>query len=192
MGALADPQHERFCLEVAAFKSRQDAYKLAGYVPHRGNANRLGARKDVKDRIAELVEENRRAAGLRPEAILARLDRVGDANLADFFESDGKTLKNITQLPRALTAALAAIEWIDGVPKVKLHDSTQVNLALLKYFGMIPGDEPGSRSQTNILNILNVDDQRALAEALENALAGRPALADSQAQGERGAGGAAA
>lgn len=191
MGALADPQYERYCLERAAFKTKQEAYKLAGYVPHRGNANRLDVRAEIKVRIAELIEENRRALGLRPEAILARLDRVGDANLADFYEEDGVTLKNITKLPREVTAALAGLEWTeDGRPKIKLHDAAQVNLALLKYLGMVPDPQEGNRSQTNIFNILNVDDQRALAEALE-ALPRGPATIGGPAPGERGTGGAA-
>lgn len=196
MGALADPQYERFCLERAAFKSPFDAYKLAGFVPHRGNCHRLNRRKDIRTRIAELVQENRRALGLRPEAILARLDRVGDANIQDFFEpvldDAGKRtgafkLKDITALPRELTACLAGIEFVAGEPKLKLHDSTQVNLALLKHFGMMP-DPASAPNQTNIFNILNVDDQRALAEALEDSLPRGQARLDHAPQGERGAG----
>lgn len=195
MGALRDPQYEKFASELAELKSPIEAYKAAGYVPHRGNATRLARRREVQSRVCELLDEAAEFANIRRVRVLVEIDRVGRANLADFFEYDVESrslrLKNIKKLPRELTAALSAIEFDEnGRPKIKLHDKNQANFALLKYLGAMPDDDETAKRQVNIFNLLNVDDQRALAEALE-ALPGGPAIIDQPAQGERGAGGAA-
>jgi Terminase small subunit len=172
MGALADPRWERFCVERAGLKTVLDAYKAAGFAPNRGNAARFAARPEVVARVAELVEENRRVMGLRPETVLARLDRVATANLADFFETNDAgqlKLKDITKLPRDLTAALSSIKFDNkGRPEVKLQDASAANFVLLKYLGGLV--EPNSTREVNIFNLLSIDDQRILAEALEGSV----------------------
>src|SRR4051794_13186792 len=117
MSALKDPQHEKFALELAELKAPVDAYKAAGYVPDRGNANRLARKPHIQTRVAELLNEAAEYANIRRVRVLVEIDRVGRANLADFYEkvSLGKDaagtekfevrLKDITAMPRHLTAA---------------------------------------------------------------------------------------
>lgn len=182
MPALKDPQYEKFASELAELKSPTEAYKLAGYAPHRGNANRLSKRPEVRARVSELLNEAAEYADIRRTRVLVEIDRIGRANLADFFErvSLGKDdkgrelyeirMRDITTLPRHLTAAIAGIEWDDaGRPKLKLHDKNQANFTLLKHLGGLP--EPERNDVTNIFNLLSVEDQRVIVGALE-ALAG--------------------
>ncbi len=188
-----DPQWRRMAEELAELKRPIDAYKNAGYVPHRGNANRLARTAEVQAYRDELMDAAAEFAAVRRVTVVNRIDRVGRANVADFYEADGVTLRNIKLLPRELTEALAGIDWAivgeDGEgnavrkPIVKVHDKNQANFVLLKYLGALP-DEPATNNQTNIFNVLNVDDQRALAEALE-ALPGGPARVGGPAAGER-------
>ena len=170
---------------LAELKTPQDAYKAAGYVPHRGNANRLARRPEVRAYAAELLDEAAEFAGIRRVRVMVEIDRIGRANLADFFErtedGEGVRLKNIKDLPRELTAALASLKFgDDGQPEVKLHDKLAANVALLKILGGLPDDD-AERRNVNIFNVLNVDDQRTLAEALEAQLRGQagthPAIA---------------
>jgi phage terminase small subunit len=171
MACLFPPQHERFAVELSLFKTPVEAYKLAGYVPDRGNARKLARKPFIQNRVAELVGLQAELAEIQGARVLVELWRVGRANVADLFEDDGVTLKNVKKLPRELTAALHSLEWDeDGKPKVKLHDKNQANITLLKHLGGLPEPE---RPSVNILNILSVEDQRALAEALE-ALPGGP------------------
>mgnify|MGYP001601850268 CR=1 FL=1 len=184
MPALKNPQYEKFASELAELKPTIEAYKLAGYVPDRGNANRLAARPVIKARVAELLEEAAEYADIRRARVLVEIDRVGRANLVDFFErvSLGANdagiemfeirLRDITRLPRQLTAAIAAIEWDDaGRPKLKLHDKNAANFTLLKFLGGLP--EPERHDHTNIFNLLSVEDQRIVVSALEGLAGGQ-------------------
>jgi phage terminase small subunit len=88
MGALRDAQWERFANELAELKSPIEAYKRAGYAPDRGNANRLAKRAEVRARVRELLDEAAEFANIRRVRILVEIDRVGRANLTDFFEAE--------------------------------------------------------------------------------------------------------
>lgn len=193
MAALKDPQYEKFASELAELKPPMEAYKLAGFAPHRGNANRLARRPEIKARVAELLNEAAEYADIRRVRVLVEIDRVGRANLADFYEkvSLGKDdkgveqfeirLKDITALPRSLTAAISGIEWDEaGRPKLKLHDKNQANFTLLKHLGGLPEPE---RNDVNIFNLLSVEDQRVLVGALENLARGQAAIG-SPVEGE--------
>jgi hypothetical protein len=200
MSALRNPQWELFSrelveLELAGDKSaRLKAYEKV-YGPGSSaidNARRLANRAEIKQRTRQLFAEALEYRDVRVASVVTRIDRVGRANLADFFEptldNDGNRipgsyrLKDITALPRELSEALHSIEWDDlGRPKVKLHDKNQANFTLLKHFGGLPEDAADQRTlNLNIFAGLSVDDQRALAEALEAIPAGT-AVIDSEA-----------
>lgn len=173
MGALRDPQQEKFCRELVeqylkippTKQPKLEAYKAAGYAPHKGNATRLAKDPSVAARVTELLDEYREYLDIRPIKALVRVERVAEAKLPDYFEEDGRTLKNITMLPPHLKEALASIEWDDeGRPKIKLHDKNQANFALIKHFGGMPEPE---RNDVNIFNVLSVDDQLVLADFIE-------------------------
>lgn len=57
MPALKNGRHELFAQQIAKGKTADEAYKLAGFKPHRGNAATLRAKQNVADRIAELQEK---------------------------------------------------------------------------------------------------------------------------------------
>jgi hypothetical protein len=186
MPALKDPQYEKMANELAELKAPIEAYKLAGFVPHRGNANRLARRPEIKARVAELLNEAAEYADIRRVRVLVEIDRVGRANFVDFFERVpvGKDdagavkfevrLRDITTLPRHLTAAIAGIEWDEaGRPKLKLHDKNQANFTLLKHLGGLPEPE---RNDVNIFNLLSVEDQRVVVGALEALARGQAAV----------------
>lgn len=194
MAALKDPQHEKFASELAELKPPIEAYKLAGFVPDRGNANRLARKPHIRARVQALLDEAAEYADIRRARVLVEIDRVGRANLADFFEKvqvgtadDGKAvyelrLRDITALPRYLTAAISSLEFDDaGRPKLKLHDKNQANFTLLKHLGGLP--EPDRPDVNNIFNILSVEDQRVLVAALEDVPRGQ-AAADGRAEEE--------
>lgn len=170
-------------------KARTKAYTEAGFAPNADNARRDANNAAIKARVDELFAEALEFRDVRAATVVTRIDRIGRANLADFFEraeGGGYQLKDITTLPRELTEALAAIEWDDeGRPKIKLHDKNQANFTLLKHLGGLPDESERRPVNLNFFAGLSVDDQRALAEALE-ALPAGPAIVDSQTAGERG------
>lgn len=195
MGALENVKHEAFALEVAEGRTLLEAHKGAGYVPDPGNAKRLRKRPEVRARIAELRQEAAEFANVRRVRVVLEVDRVGRANIRDFYEAEideesGKPtgrarLKSILDLPRELSAAIQEVEFDDkGQPsKLKLHDKNQANFTLLKYLGGLP-EAPAAQTHVSIFNQLSVEDQRHLADALE-ALPGGQGDTDREAAGER-------
>lgn len=179
MPALRNPKYEKFASELAELKSPLDAFKAAGFAPHRGNATRLAKRPEILARKLELLEEAAEFADVRRVRVLVEIDRVGRANLRDFYDAGGKLIP-IAALPRPLAAAIKEVE-VDvtgAVVAYVLHDKNQANFTLLKHLGGLPEPE---RPDLNIFNVLSVEDQRTLADFVE-ALAG----------GAKGPGGAAA
>lgn len=195
MGALENVKHEAFALEVAEGRTLLEAHKAAGYVPDAGNAKRLRKRPEVRARIAELRQEAAEFANVRRVRVVLEVDRVGRANIRDFYEPEldeetmkptGRArLKSILDLPRELSAAIQEVEFDDkGHPvKLKLHDKNQANFTLLKYLGGLP-EAPTAQTHVSIFNQLSVEDQRHLADALE-ALPGGQGDADREAPSER-------
>ena len=194
MPALENVNHEAFCLEIAEGKTLLEAHKAAGYAPDAGNAKRLAKRPEVRARIAELRQEAAEFANVRRVRVVLEVDRVGRANIRDFYEPEldeqgaptkRMKLKSILDLPRELSAAIAEVEFAEnGQPvKLKLHDKNQANFTLLKYLGGLP-EAPAAQTNVSIFNLLSVEDQRALADALE-AIGTGQGDTDRAAAGER-------
>lgn len=55
MSVLKNPKHEAFAQARASGKSADEAYQIAGFRPHRGNAHRLSTKENVKRRVQEIV-----------------------------------------------------------------------------------------------------------------------------------------
>jgi hypothetical protein len=147
---------------------------LAGYSADRGNAARMAKYPYIKRRVAELVKLDTEFAGVTRVKTVVQIDRVARANVADFYElvelpGGGQVLKlkNILDLPREVTDAIKAIKQReDGTVELELWDKNAANFTLLKYLGGLPDDRP-NQTQINILGDLSLDDQLALAAALE-------------------------
>ena len=110
---------------------------------------------------------------------MTRIDRVGRANVADFYEiivRDGEPalrLRNIKDLPRELSEAIKAVKHNDdGSMQLELWDKNQANFTLLKHMGGLKDEADRPVSVTNIFAGLSVDAQRTLLEALEALPAG--------------------
>ena len=190
MPVLEVAREELFARELVELElagedhARVKAYRKV-YGPGRSseisNARKFANKKHIKQRRSELFREALEYRDVRVASVVTRIDRVGRANIVDFFEPtlgiDGKPtgtyrLKDITALPRELSEALHSIEWDDaGRPKIKLHDKNQANFTLLKHFGGLP-EEAADHRTVNIFAGLSVDAQRTILEALEAIPAG--------------------
>lgn len=180
MSALRNPRWEKFAQLRAERVPRRDAYMQAGFIPEPGNAKRLEQRQPVSKRIRELIDEAVAYTTVNRVRIVEELARIGLANVVDLYEPDGKTLKNITRLPRHLTAALAGLDFdTEGRLRAKLHDKTGALTTLLKHLGGLP-DPDMPINVNNSLNVfaLSLEDQRTLASALK-AIASSTVEADS-------------
>lgn len=74
MPILPNARHEAYCQHRFKGKSIDDAYKLAGFKPNRGNAARLNANEGVQKRLAELQSAVAAKATVTVEDIIRQLD----------------------------------------------------------------------------------------------------------------------
>lgn len=199
MPSCRDPQHEKFAREYveqwlkvpAVAQPELEAYKAAGFKPHRGNCYRLKRRPDVKRRIDELMAEAAEWLDIRPRVALVRIDRIAAAVLPQYYERvevNGQPryrLRDLTALPPRLAEAIADVEFDEhGRPtRLRLHDKLGANTLLLRHFGGLPAEAPST--EVSIFNVLSAEDQRALADALDALERGAPALIEGAASAGR-------
>jgi hypothetical protein len=212
MPYLPNHKWEMFCRESVELtlagdpKARIKAFEragmgVAGSKSNASNARRLGNRPLIKARFSELFREACEYRDITAAKLVVRIDRVGRANFADFFEDDGVTLKNIKKLPRELTDAIESIKFVDDGTdesgerrlraELKLFDKNAANFTMLKHYGGLPDPNPApSGGVNNFFNVLSVDDQQVLLGMLE-AVAGGQGGADRAVTIEHREGGAA-
>ena len=190
MPYLGNDKYEKFCQEwVDLLLSGEDeksarlkAYEAAGFgvrgtSSFEHNARKFANRKEIKARKQEIFREQLQYREITRAGLVLRVDRVGRANLVDFFERvevptvNGSgfeiRLRDITTLPRELTEAVAEIRFDDnGRPILKLHDKNQANFTLLKLFG--PAEASQAATNINVLNGFSPEDQKILLGVLES------------------------
>ncbi len=83
----------------------------AGYNPNRAKetASELVTKSNIKKKIEELLAKRASKLDLKAEEVIERIRRNAESNMADYFEPDG-SLKNITELPRHISAAICKIK----------------------------------------------------------------------------------
>jgi hypothetical protein len=205
MGALHNPAHEIFAREVVEAllssdpqvrrNARKVGYEKAGYPGNKHNARRLANSPVVKKRIKHLFEEAIAFRDVRLATVVMRIDRVGKANIRDFYGPDGN-LREIHELPLELSEAVkGVIRGMGGnVIGYEFWDKNQANFTLLKNLGGLPDTaddkpQPAGNTTYNFFAGLSVEDQRALADALD-ALPGGPEIIEHEAAREHSEAGA--
>lgn len=121
---------ERFVLELYAGKTPLEAMEIAGYTPSAPNARRLANSPEVRERLSIFFAQERNLIEI--EAMRARRERdcIAYSNIANYFEpvmEGGKPtgrvrVKDFTQLPREVAAAIQSIKPTKLGWEIKLHD----------------------------------------------------------------------
>lgn len=115
MPQLSNPRHERFAQELAAGKSQDEAYAVAGYSSNRGNAARMKANESIAARVAEL------------QAGAARITETTVAGLTEALfriARDAEDLKEASGLSVA-RAALMDIAKLNGLVVERSESTTR-------------------------------------------------------------------
>ncbi len=81
MPPLDNPQHERFARLIYQGKTNAEAYEMAGYSRHDGNASRLRNNDNVKERLNELAQEAAKVATLDRTYVIQGLMQVVEQSL---------------------------------------------------------------------------------------------------------------
>lgn len=108
MAALKNPRHELFVQHLAKGKSQIEAYTLAGYKPHDGNAATLFGKPDIQSRLAEMAERVATKTELTVATITDRLLRIADvAEATGVFKAENGDITESS--PKHLSVARNAL-----------------------------------------------------------------------------------
>lgn len=102
MPPLPNGRHELFACELAAGRTADEAYELAGYKPNRGNAARLKANDDIQARVAELKAASALRTGvtvdLLTQELIAILRRANGGASAGHLNAARQSVMDIAKL----------------------------------------------------------------------------------------------
>lgn len=128
---------------------KAQAYLDAGFKAKTREAARVAAhtllgKSDVEDYLGELLAARSQSIGLTAARVLEETRRLAFANVIHYFDQVGPLgirMKNISELPDELTAAIQEISEETTrsgsvVVRIKLHDKVGPLKALQKYFGV--------------------------------------------------------
>ena len=156
MPILPNARHERFAVERAGGKSADEAYILAGYPKHGGNAHRLSKNDAIVSRIEEIQSLRIKTAGITVDRLLQEYASIATADLGDILEwheskavlvrdpdtgeevtrlVQGVFMKASRELPKSVTAAIAEIAQTKDGLRVKLHSKTAALDSLARIMG---------------------------------------------------------
>jgi hypothetical protein len=143
---LKNSEHEKLAREFAAGASMATAWRAIGRDPATGNQWRTFQRPEIQARIEYLRGEFNRMAGISLAALQARLLRIADSNVIDFFEMDTATrrlrLRDLTALSRTATASIAELQINEeGAIKLKTADKLHAIDSLIKTVGGFAPDQ---------------------------------------------------
>src|SRR5260370_9916061 len=139
---LKNPRHERFAQLLASGKTAKDAYKLEGYSPSESNASLLSRTEAVRSRVAELQSE---ALEQQRAAVAVAVERTAITRQRLIEMADEIRTKAIEA--GQLSAATAALKELGVLSSLRIERA-----------------ERGTPHEFEILEKLNIDELRALAE----------------------------
>jgi hypothetical protein len=150
---LKNAEHETLARARASGASLAEAWREVGRDPAVGNQWRTFQRPDIQARVEYLRNDFNRMAGISLAALQARLLRIADTNVIDYFEADATTkrlrLRDLTALPRVVTGSIAEVQ-IDpkGAVKIKTSDRLHAIDSLIKTIGGFAPEEAASAGTT--------------------------------------------
>lgn len=140
---------ERFVLELYAGKTPLEAMEAAGYTPRPENARRLANSPEVRERLSTFFSQERNMIEIEAMRVRRERDCIAYSNIANYFEpviENGKPtgrvrVKDFTQLPREIAAAIQSIKPTKLGWEIKLHDKDAALRAIERRVESQLGDE---------------------------------------------------
>lgn len=180
---------ERFVLELYAGKTPLEAMEIAGYKPRAENARRMANSPEVRGRLSTFFSQERNLIEI--EAMRARRERdcVAYSNISNYFEpvlDHGKPtgrlrVKDFTQLPREIAAAIQSIKPTKLGWEIKLHDKDSSLRAIERRVEAALADEPEllptarlGKKEQELIDARNPDTTTSLGELMALRQGARP------------------
>lgn len=154
MPPLKNQRHELFAQGLAEGKTADEAYQVAGFEPHRGNASRLSSNEIIRARVDELLERSAKRVEIDQAWVLSklvenversmegqvnpfRLANLGDGQTAAVWEYNGSVANKSLELigkSRGINMFVEKVEHSgpDGGPIQVAHDLGPLSVDELK------------------------------------------------------------
>lgn len=180
---------ERFTLELYAGKTPLEAMEIAGYKPRPENARRLANSPEVRARLSTFFAQERNLVEIEVMRVRRERDCIAYSNISNYFEpvlENGKPtgrvrVKDFTQLPREIAAAIQSIKPTKLGWEIKLHDKDAALRAIEKRLEMttagdtemLPAAKLGKKEQ-ELLDARNPDVSSTMGELIAMRQGSRP------------------
>jgi len=195
MPFLENPQHEIFAQHYALNGHQREAAKVAGFVSaNRYSAWAIAHRKDVQERVQELIEQRFSKVSITAERTMKELARIAYADIRDLYDDNGDLLP-VHMLPDDVAATVARIEVEvsakevdstdeDGEPtrtrtmvvtkKIRQSDKMAALALLARHFKIVGDEGDGMNALANALaDRLKSARRREHADVVDAAFADR-------------------
>lgn len=173
-------KEERFAVELYSGKTPVEAFELAGYGANKGvtlkaNARRMSNDPRIRARIREMFDREWGLASVQAEQLRHERRIIAYADMKNYFHRPYDDAGNptgpmqprdITQLPRHLTAAIKSIRYNKTGFKIELHSKEASLQALEDRYDPAPDKGPGLAVQVNV-NTEGSDARERLVRRLE-------------------------
>jgi phage terminase small subunit len=139
MPALKNNRHELFAQGLAQGKPASEAHVFAGYRRNRHNASTLSKNKTILKRIAEIQAPALKRAEVTIERLAEELAHISTIDVSEVLRVTGTKvylLKPLADLPKAITATIAALKSTKDGLEVKFHDKLTAIRLLGNHKGM--------------------------------------------------------
>ena len=171
---MLNSKQQKFCHEYIIDQNGAQAAIRAGYSPRAANVKgaQLLTIVSIRTKIQSLQNEIAARLKLDAESIAMEYKSIGFSNITDYLNSDF-SLKDISRLPRFLTAAIESIK-IRKVgnavyTEIKLLDKLKALEALAKHLGMFGEHRVQKEKQSLDLSKLTEEERSQIARLLMKA-----------------------
>jgi len=156
-----NPQEYTFIEEYFVSLNKSAAARAAGHSP--SYADKIMRRPHVAAAMEQILHERSTTRNWIVDELIQKVT----ANLADFFEDDGRTLKNIKELPRELSGVVVGFEFDKfGNRNIKIIDKLGALTLLSKLLGMHTNKTEISGPKGAPIEVSEVDPRVTMMERL--------------------------
>ena len=141
---LKNSGHERFAQEYIvksnnATQSYKIAYPNCSIKTAEQNGHQLLKNTKIKGRIRRLQDELSEVCGVTKKMLMAELKKIGFANIKSCLGLGGK-IKDVSQLPEEVTAAIESLSITKTGTKVTFHPKLKAIEDMGKHIGFFEKD----------------------------------------------------
>jgi hypothetical protein len=130
MAAIKNPKHEKFALLLFEGKPQNQAYALAGYQFHEGNASRLRSSEKVCARLSELQAVAQKSSEVTVQSLLAELESARErATTKDQLSAAVRAIEAKAKVSGLMTQKIKVVDPAQDFEHAETYEQIAAALA---------------------------------------------------------------